>query len=100
MTDWEETMPLGLIALLPCIAIITFTLIVRQGFRTWMSLLVVGAALGLALSPLRLGVAQSCRIDESECVGATAVYYLVLALWTPFVIVFLGRIIVVNRAKQ
>jgi len=90
----------GLVALLPCIAIFASTLIVRHGFRTWISLLVVGAALGLALSPLRLGVAQSCRIDESECVGATAYYYLVLALWTPFVIVFLSRIIVVNRAKR
>ena len=90
----------GLVALLPCIAIFASTLIVRHGFRTWISLLVVGAALGLALSPLRLGVAQSCRIDESECVGATAYYYLVVALWTPFVIVFLSRIIVVNRAKR
>ena len=92
-------MSLGLINLLPCIVLIISTLTVRRGVRTWISLIVVGALLFIAISQLRMGVARSCQIDESECVGAKATSYLVLAAWIPLVIALLGRVIAVNRAK-
>lgn len=86
--------------MLPCIAIIISALLVRQGVWTWMSLIVVGASLAIAMSELRLGVVRSCQINESECVGAKATSYLVLALWMPLAIGFVGRVIVVNLAKR
>lgn len=98
--EGQDIMRFELMALMPCLAIIVSALPVRRGPRTWMSSIVVGTSLAIAISELRLGIAQSCGINESECVGAEATSYLVLALWTPFVVGFVGRMIIVNRAMR
>ncbi|TWF49773.1 hypothetical protein FHW37_107140 [Neorhizobium alkalisoli] len=93
-------MRLEFIALLPCVAMIASALLVRRGIATWMSLIGVGVSLAFAMSELQPGVVRSCQINESECVGAKAISYLVIALWMPFLIGIVGRVIVVNRAKR
>lgn len=90
---------LALVIMLPCIVIIVSALMVRRGAWTWMSLVAVGATLAIAISHLRLGVSVSCQIDESECLGAKATSYLVVALWTLPAIGFVGRVIAVHRSK-
>jgi hypothetical protein len=55
-------------------------------------------SLSTAMLYLRQGVAQSCQIDESECLGATAISYLVVTPWGLSVIALLVRLVAVHRA--
>lgn len=91
---------LASVTALPCVAILISALIMRRGVWTWMSLALTVLSLSIAMMYLRQGVAQSCQIDESECLGATATFYLVVTLWSAFVIVFLVRLVAVHRSMR
>jgi predicted neutral ceramidase superfamily lipid hydrolase len=81
----------------PCFVLLVSALIIRPGLRTWAMLILSALALAISTVFLRQGVIQSCQIDQSECLGATATSYLVVALWGVFSIWLLVRVVVEHR---
>lgn len=88
---------LALITITPCAAMLISACIMRRGFRTWISLLLACSTVVIAAFELRSGFKQTCEIAESECVGVTAIVYLILALWGMFAIALLFRLVAVHR---
>ena len=87
------------VTILPSIAILISTVILRRGTWAWKSLVAACLAVSVGYVYLRIGVAQSCQIDESECVGATATSYLIMLLWGLFAIAFAIRFISLFRTQ-
>lgn len=58
-------------------------LLAALGYIAWgrCTLLVSGPTAMVLLFLLKDGVDESCLINESECIGSTAVLYIVLMLW-------------------
>lgn len=88
---------LAAVTFLPCFVLLVSALIIRPGLRTWAALILSALALAISTVFLRQGVIRGCQIDESECLGATATSYLVVALWGVFGIWFVVRAIVEHQ---
>lgn len=91
---------LEFVTFLPCVAIMASMYMMRRGIWAWMSCILAGGSLAIAVVFLRMGVVQSCQIDESECLGAQATSYFVLALWMFMAVGFIVRFVVVHRSSR
>jgi hypothetical protein len=70
------------IASLPFIAVFIAALAIDRAKNFWLPIAIAGVSLTAgALCLHAIVVAPSCMTDESECLGATAIAYLVAFFW-------------------
>lgn len=81
--------PLLITLIAPAVLIIGSAIGLRFGLPLWIALSITGIVLALGGYALRGGVNQSCLIDESECVGATATAYVISAFWFMAVVILM-----------
>jgi len=91
---------LSLVTLLPCFGIAVSTLLLRQRLRVWIPFVIASVSVLTGAIYLRAGVLDSCRIAESECLGATATAWIVAIIWALFGIAFLVCFASVMRRPQ
>lgn len=80
---------LSLVTLFPCLGIALSALLLRQRIRVWIPFVIASVSVLAGAIYLRAGVLESCRIAESECLGATATAWIVAIIWALFGIAFL-----------
>jgi len=67
------------LVVLPFAGVFIAALIMKRGIRLWISIAIAGLAILVgAICLYAFAVEPSCRIDEQECVGATAIAWLIL----------------------
>jgi hypothetical protein len=79
---------LALVAFLPIVIWVGLALGLQHGLPLWTVGVGSCAALACGVSQLLSGVSQSCAIDESECLGASAVAYGIGFMWSLIAIPF------------
>jgi len=87
-----------LVTVVPCLVILLSGLIIRRSIWAFAAVIFAIVSTSVASTFLRSGVVQSCKIDESECLGATATSYMIVALWGMCALALLFRIAVVLRS--
>lgn len=80
---------LSLVTLLPCFAIGLSAFLLRHRIRVWIPFVIASVSVLAGVIFLRAGVLDSCRIAESECLGATATAWIVAIIWALFGLAFL-----------
>lgn len=73
-----------LVIFLPCVIVAVSAVIVKSGTRIWTPTLTACTAVLVGAFYLRRGVIESCIIDESECLGATAFAWIIAIFWGLF----------------
>ncbi|WP_210202693.1 hypothetical protein [Rhizobium sp. J15] len=91
------TLVLWLMAL-PFAAVFVAALIMAQGARLWISIAIAGAAvLAGAIFLYIFALEPSCRINEEECLGATAMAWFVAFVWSAPCVGFVLKLLRIIR---
>ncbi|WP_155257469.1 hypothetical protein [Rhizobium leguminosarum] len=82
------------LVVLPFAGVFIAALIMKRGIRLWISVAIAGLAILVgAICLYAFAVEPSCRIDEQECVGATAIAWLIAFIWSAPCVGFLIKLI-------
>ncbi|MBD0416082.1 hypothetical protein [Oryzicola mucosus] len=63
---------------------------VQRGFPFWPAVFAIGITFSTFAAFLIVGVHQSCSINESECIGATAFAWLLGVWWFMALMIFVA----------
>ncbi|MGO7171506.1 hypothetical protein AB9F46_03865 [Rhizobium leguminosarum] len=79
---------------LPFAGVFIAALIMKRGIRLWISIAIASLAILVGVICLHtFAVEPSCRINEQECVGATAIAWLIAFIWSAPCVGFLLKLI-------
>ncbi|MBY3033160.1 hypothetical protein HF265_29425 [Rhizobium leguminosarum] len=79
---------------LPFAGVFIAALIMKRGIRLWISIAIASLAILVGATCLHtFAVEPSSRIDEQECVGATAIAWLIAFIWSAQCVGFLLKLI-------
>lgn len=86
---------------LPFTAVFFAALIMRPGVRLWISIAVAGVAVSAgAVSWYAYALEPSCRIDQQECLGATATAWFVIFVWSAPCVGFILKLLRIIRESS